>query len=93
MREELGVDSQVLSAFRPFIAWNVVAGESPINFLLFPHAVRLLSRDIKPDPTEVTDFAWVTPPGLEAYERSPQIRLIHSQRLPEWLAAFDVKYP
>lgn len=89
VREELGVDSEVLSAFRPFIAWNVVAGESPINFLLFPHAVRLLSRDVKPDPAEVTDFAWVAPTELDAYDRLPHIRNIHSDRLPEWLAAFD----
>lgn len=89
VREELGVESEVLSAFRPFIAWNVVAGERPINFLLFPHAVRLLSTDLKLDPAEVTDFAWVGPSELDAYDRTPQIRHIHSQRLPEWLAAFE----
>lgn len=89
VREELGVDSDILSALRPFIAWNVVAGESPINFLLFPHAVRLHSTDLKLDPAEVTDFAWIRPSELDAYDRTPHIRNIHDLRLPEWLAAFE----
>lgn len=89
VREELGVESEVLSVLRPFIAWNVVSGDAPINFLLFPHAVRLLSRDLKPDPAEVTDVAWVALSEVDAYDRTPQIRNIHTQRLPEWLAAFE----
>ena len=89
VREELGVESEVISREQPFFAWNVVEGDAPIHFLLFPHAVRLLSRDLTPDPAEVTGVAWVTPAELESYDMTPHVRNIHSLRLAEWLAAFD----
>ena len=89
VREELGVESKVVAHHRPFIAWNVTNGEMPIHFLLFPHALRLLSHDLKPDPAEVTGVAWVTPADLESYDMTPHVRNIHDLRLAEWLAAFD----
>jgi 8-oxo-dGTP diphosphatase len=89
VREELGVDSEVVRHFRPFIAWNVVAEAPAISFLLFPHAVRLLSTEFRPDPAEVTDVAWVALNDLHDYEMLPQIRAIYHLRLPEWVAAFE----
>jgi 8-oxo-dGTP diphosphatase len=89
VREELGVEAEVVAHCKPFIAWNVTTGKAPISFLLFPHAVRLLSRDLTLDPTEVTDVAWVTLDELDRYDRTPHIQNIHNERLAEWLAAFD----
>jgi 8-oxo-dGTP diphosphatase len=88
VREEIGVESEVIAACKPFIAWNVTTGDAPIHFLLFPHAVRLLSRDLNPDPNEVSGVAWVAPEELHKYERTPHIAAIHGERLAEWLAAF-----
>lgn len=89
VREELGVESEVVAHCKPFIAWNVTSDEAPIHFLLFPHSVRLLSHDLKPDPTEVTGVAWVTPAELESHDMTPHVRSIHRERLAEWLAAFE----
>ena len=87
--EEIGVESEVIAHYRPFIAWNVTIDEPPISFLLFPHALRLKSLDVKPDPTEVTGVAWVTPDELKTYEMTPQVGSLFGERLAEWLAAFD----
>jgi 8-oxo-dGTP diphosphatase len=89
VREELGVESEVFAIFRPFIDWNVAVDQSPINFLLFPRAVRLLSTNLKPDPVEITDVAWVDPADLESYDRTPQVRLIYDLYLEDWLSAFE----
>jgi 8-oxo-dGTP diphosphatase len=87
VREELGVESQVIQHFRPFVAWNVAQPENvPVSFLLFPHGVKLASLDFKPEPAEVTDIAWVAPELFGDYEMLPHIRSIFNQSLPEWLA-------
>ena len=88
VREEIGVESEVIGASKPFIAWNVTTDEPPINFILFPHALRLLSRDLRPDPKEVTAVAWVAPEELESYEMTAHVRNIHNLRLQEWLSLF-----
>jgi 8-oxo-dGTP diphosphatase len=89
IREELGVEAEVVARFQPFIAWNVTTDDPPIHFLLFPHAVRLRSRDLTLDPNEVTGVAWVTPDELDSYEMTPHVRSLHNNRIAEWLAAFD----
>ena len=86
MREELGVEATVTRHFRPFIAWNVAEHEHPISFLLFPHAVRLLSTEFRPDPAEVTDVAWVTPAELTNLDMLPHVRSLFEDRLEEWIA-------
>ena len=86
VREELGVESEVVRHFRPFIAWNVVPDAPAISFLLFPHAVRLLSTEFRPDPAEVTDVAWVTPAELTNLDMLPHVRSLFRDRLDEWLA-------
>ena len=88
VREEIGVESEVIAHYRPFIAWNVTTHAPPISFLLFPHALRLRSLDLTPQLTEVTGVAWVAPEELEAYEMTPHVRSIFGDRLSEWLAAF-----
>ena len=88
VREEIGVEAEVIAHCKPFFAWNVVREGTPIHFLLFPHAVRLLSRDLKPDPVEVTGVAWVTPGELDQYEITPHVRAIMRERMAEWLAPF-----
>lgn len=85
-REELGVEAEVVSHFRPFIAWNVREQEPPVSFLLFPHRIKLASLDLRPDPQEVTAVAWVAPDELDGYDMMPQIRGIYRERLGEWLA-------
>ena len=89
MREELGVEGEVIAHFKPFIVWNVAGGETPIHFLLFPHALRLASIEFKPDPDEITGVAWVAPEDLDRYEMTPQVRWMMGERLAEWLTAFE----
>lgn len=89
VREEIGVEAEVIAHHRPFFAWNVTNDETPIHFLLFPYALRLLSRDLKPDPEEVSGVAWVAPEELQSYEMTPHVRSIHNDRLAEWLAPFS----
>jgi 8-oxo-dGTP diphosphatase len=87
VREELGVESEVVRHFRPFFAWNVAQPDGiPVSFVLFPHGVKLASLEFRPEPAEVTDVAWVTPELLADYEMLPHIRSIFKQCLPEWLA-------
>ena len=86
VREELGVEATVTAHFRPFIAWNVAEHDHPISFLLFPHRIRLASRDFTLQPTEVTDVAWVSPHKLADYEMREHPRKLLDDRLDEWLA-------
>lgn len=84
-REELGVGAEVVSYLRPFIAWNVAEDGHPIHFLLFPHRVRLLSRDFSLQPEEVTDAAWFSPGELADLDMLPHARALCDERLSEWL--------
>lgn len=85
LREELGAVGEVMRVFRPFIAWNVREQDPPVSFLLFPFGVALMSRDLTPDPREVTGVAWVPQAELAGYEMLPQIRALYDQRLDEWM--------
>jgi 8-oxo-dGTP pyrophosphatase MutT (NUDIX family) len=89
MREELGVESEVVRHFRPFIAWHVAQHEHPISFLLFPHRLKLASTDFTVDAGEVTDVAWVTPEELAKLDMLPHVRSLFEDRLEEWLTPFD----
>jgi 8-oxo-dGTP diphosphatase len=86
LHEELGVTGVVTRVFRPFLAWDVREQDPPVSFLLFPFGVALTSREMTPDPTEVTEVRWVTRAELSGLDRLPQIRAIHEQRLDEWMA-------
>ena len=86
MSEELGVAAVVTRHFRPVIAWHVADLESPVSFLLFPHRLALSSTEFKPDPSEVTDVAWVAPGDLSEYEMLPHTRHTYEERLAEWIA-------
>ena len=86
MREELGVDATVTRYYRPVIAWNVAELEAPVSFLLFPHRLALSSADFDPDPSEVTDVAWIAPDLLGHLDMLPHTRRTYDERLPEWLA-------
>ncbi len=89
MREELGVESEVVRHFRPFIAWHVAEHEHPISFLLFPHRLKLASTDFTVDAGEVTDVAWITPEELAKLDMLPHVRSLFEDRLEEWLTPFD----
>jgi len=86
VREELGVGAEVVRHLRPFIAWHVAQLEDPVSFLLFPHRVKLASRELRPDPAEVTDIAWAAPGKLNEYQMLPYIKSLFEARLEEWLA-------
>ena len=86
VREELGVGAEVIRHLRPFIAWHVAQLDDPVSFLLFPHRVKLASREFKPDPGEVTDIAWAEPGRLDEYPMLPYVRGLYNDRLTEWLA-------
>jgi 8-oxo-dGTP pyrophosphatase MutT (NUDIX family) len=86
VREELGVGAEVTRHLRPFIAWHVAQLDDPVSFLLFPHRVKLASRELRPDPAEVTDIAWVEPGKLDEYQMLPYVKDLYDDRLAEWLA-------
>jgi len=86
MSEELGVAAVVTRHYRPVIAWHVADLEAPVSFLLFPHRLVLSSTDFTPDPSEVTDVAWVEPARLAEFDMLPHTRRTYEERLPEWLA-------
>jgi 8-oxo-dGTP pyrophosphatase MutT (NUDIX family) len=86
VKEELGVESEVVRHFRPLFAWNVAQPDStPVSFVLFPHRVRLASLDFRPQPEEVTDLAWVLPEEFRGFDMLPHIRSTFDRCLPEWL--------
>jgi len=86
VREELGVDSDVVRHLRPFIALHVAQLENPVSFLLFPHRLNLASLDLTPDPAEVTAVEWVVPARLGDYEMLPHVASLFQERMGEWLA-------
>lgn len=86
MREELGVESEVIAHLRPFIAWHVAEHEHPISFLLFPHRLRLTSRDFTLLTDELTDVGWFEPGEIAALDMLPHVRSLLDERMDEWLA-------
>ena len=69
IREELGVESEVVAPLRPEVRWN---GPEGATFVLLHCAVRLLSRDFTPNE-EVVQYRWVPFSELGRYNVWPNI--------------------
>lgn len=69
IREELGVESEVVAPLRPEVRWN---GPEGATFVLLHYAVRLLSRDFTPNE-EVVQYRWVPFSELGQYNVWPNI--------------------
>lgn len=72
IREELGVESEVMGALRPDLRWD---GPEDSVFLLLHFAVRLLSDDFTPNE-EVVRHAWVPVADLSRYNAWPNIAAV-----------------
>jgi 8-oxo-dGTP diphosphatase len=69
IREELGVESEVVAPLSPEVRWD---GPEGSIFVLLHYAVRLLSRDFTPNE-EVVQHRWVPFSELEQYNVWPNI--------------------
>lgn len=69
IREELGVESEVVAPLRPEVRWD---GPEDSTFVLLHYAVRLLSRDFTPNE-EVVQYRWVPFSELGRYNVWPNI--------------------
>jgi 8-oxo-dGTP diphosphatase len=69
IREELGVESEVVAPLSPEVRWD---GPEGSTFVLLHYAVRLLSRDFTPNE-EVVQHRWVPFSELEQYNVWPNI--------------------
>ena len=69
IREELGVESEVVAPLSPEVRWD---GPEGSTFVLLHYAVRLLSGDFTPNE-EVVQHRWVPFSALEQYNVWPNI--------------------
>jgi 8-oxo-dGTP pyrophosphatase MutT (NUDIX family) len=69
IREELGVESEVVAPLSPEVRWD---GPEGSTFVLLHYAVRLLSREFTPNE-EVVQYRWVPFSALEQYNVWPNI--------------------
>lgn len=84
VREEIGVDAEVVRALRPALMWHV---HEETSFLLFVFELRLLSRELRPDPAEVSGVVWAGDGEWQELEMLPYVRALIVERAGEWLAA------
>jgi 8-oxo-dGTP diphosphatase len=69
IREELGVESEIMNSLRPEVRWD---GPEGSTFVLLHYAVRLLSQNFVPNE-EVVQYRWVSLAELEQYNVWPNI--------------------
>jgi 8-oxo-dGTP pyrophosphatase MutT (NUDIX family) len=69
IREELGVESEVVALLPPEVRWD---GPEGSTFVLLHYAIRLLNRDFTPNE-EVVQYRWVPFSELGRYNVWPNI--------------------
>jgi 8-oxo-dGTP pyrophosphatase MutT (NUDIX family) len=86
VREELGVEGEVMRAFRPHLVWDVERASEKSSFLLLIYGLRLFSDEFTLQAEEITDVTWAGPEEWDELEMLPYVREIFDDRIHEWLS-------